>query len=152
MQGYSNWANLDQLYNTQINLVIQSQYRASGYPTPQFYQIPTPPFGGVKEIFLTHYIGATGIAPANSATFLVINEINPTNTYLPGYPQPRAVFLIPNAAELYTPQFPEANMVSFPKDRAPNISNMTFSFYDANGVAIASMPEHILKFYIKAWY
>jgi hypothetical protein len=141
---------LDTVYNTETILYVQSTTRASGYPTANYYQIPlTVSLGGVKEVHLTHFLPAAGIT---GPYLLQVVEFTSARSYAPGFISGPVHYIVfpGHGSQYYMSDLRDNDTIIFPRERAPNINSLTFSWYNLDGTPATDIPEHLLRFYIRS--
>lgn len=150
---YSLQRNLDQVYNTQSQFIIQSQFRDTAtYPNANQFRVDFPVLlNSIADIRLTHYLSNQLAAPSQ-AVYISIDVFDNNKTYLPGHPTQRVTFMVPTGIDplriSYISQSRENDICIFPKDYKPNVASIFISVMDDAGNLVTNLPEFTLKLFI----
>lgn len=150
---YSLSKNLDQVYNTQSQFVIQSQFRDTAtYPNANQFRIDLPVLlNSIADVRLTHYLSNQLAAPSQ-ALYISIDVFDNNKMYIVGYPTQRVTFLVPTGTDaqriVYVSQRVDNDICIFPKDYKGNVASVFISIFDDNGNLVPNLPEFTMKLFI----
>lgn len=144
--------NLNEVFNTENNLFIDSTYRnIASFPNPNTFQMNlNQGFSHVQELVLTHFIVNGGTVPG-PYVYIIIDEFSTTMCYTPGSPIANYNFIIPGGISTYISQEPNNDKIVFPKQGATNIQRLTIRIVDSTG-APALINDFVMKFYVRSLY